>query len=318
MKTSNVILVGVVGVGAVGAYMYMKNKQAKEALLSGSLPATNQGGVTTPSNTTPSATTPSATTPSGTTPTGAIPSGTTAQNSEVFLPSDNDLKLVEATVLLGEIKKAKIELVESKKPFTGQKDYGGYDMFNLNRKTPEYTAYLSRKNGALPKLKALIIKLHNLDYALDANDNLVKLNPNRDKVKSLKAINLQYEIKDLKDKMNEPFEGAKFKNYISQDENRPTDWTLEYSMYRTIQDNYKPTIEKKLDELDNLDYTLDANDNLVMLDPNRNKEWIKVQKLYMSLMNLSSLGFLTNQSKVKELAKYGYKVDPVTKKLITI
>ena len=318
MKTSNVILVGVVGVGAVGAYMFMKRKQAKEALLSGSLPATNQGGATTTSGTTPSATTPSATTPTGTTPTGATPSGTTAQNSEVFLPSDNDLKLVEATVLLGEIKKAKIELVESKKPFTGQKDYGGYDMFNLNRKTPEYTAYLSRKNGALPKLKALIIKLHNLDYTLDANDNLVKLNPNRDKVKSLKAINLQYEIKDLKDKMNEPFEGAKFKNSISQNEDRPTDWTLEYSMYRTIQDNYKPTIEKKLDELDDLDYTLDANDNLVMLDPNRNKEWIKVQKLYMSLMNLSSLGFLTNQSKVKELAKYGYKVDPVTKKLITI
>jgi hypothetical protein len=312
MKTTNIILLGVVGVGAVGAYMYMKNKQAKEALLSGSLPATNQGGVTIPS-TIPSGTTPSGTTPSATTPTGTTTSGTTAQNSEVFLPSDNDLKLVEATVLLGEIKKAKIELVESKKPFTGRKDTGWF-----NQNTDEYKAYLSRKQNALPKLKALIIKLHNLDYTLDANDNLVKLNPNRDKVKSLKAINLQYDIKGIRDAMNEPFEGAKFKNSISQNEDRPTDWTLEYLMYRTIQDNSKPTIEKKLTELDDLDYTLDANDNLVVLDPNRNKEWIKVQKLYMSLVNLSPFGLAVNQSKVTELAKLGYKIDPVTKKLITI
>ena len=52
MKTTNVILIGVLGVGAVGAYMFLKNKKAKDALLSGSLPATNQGGATTPSGTT--------------------------------------------------------------------------------------------------------------------------------------------------------------------------------------------------------------------------------------------------------------------------
>lgn len=301
MKTSNVILVGVVGVGAVGAYMYMKNKQAKEALLSGSLPATNQGGVTTPSGTTPSGTTPS-TTPSGTTTTGTTPSGTTAQNSEVFLPSNNDMKLVEATVLLGEIKKAKIELVESKKPFTGRKDTGVF-----RETTDEYKAYLSRKKNALPKLKALIIKLHNLDYTIDANDNLVKLNVNRDKVKSLKAINIQYDIKGIRDAMNRPFEPSKNSNPDIDKRN-----------YNTNQANLPKEIEKKLDELDNLDYTLDANDNLVVLDPNRNKEWIKVQKLYMSLVNLSPAGLMFNFAKVKELAKYGYKVDPVTKKLITI
>ena len=33
MKTKNIILLGVVGVGAVGAYMYMKNKQAQNAML---------------------------------------------------------------------------------------------------------------------------------------------------------------------------------------------------------------------------------------------------------------------------------------------
>jgi hypothetical protein len=63
MNTTNaIILVGVLGVGGVGAYMYMKNKQAQNALLIGSLPATNQGGgfVNTPttSGTTTSSTTP--------------------------------------------------------------------------------------------------------------------------------------------------------------------------------------------------------------------------------------------------------------------
>jgi len=58
MKTKYIILLGVVGVGGVGAYMYMKNKQAQNALL-GALPTTNQGGLITPSGTTTSGTTPS-------------------------------------------------------------------------------------------------------------------------------------------------------------------------------------------------------------------------------------------------------------------
>jgi len=302
MKTKNIILLGVVGVGGVVAYMYMKNKQAQNALLTGSLPATNQGGVTTPSGTTPSGTTPSGTTTSGTTTSGTTTSGTTAQNTEVFLPSNNDMKLVEATLMLGDIKKAKVELVESKKPFTDSKYTGVF-----GETTDKYKAYFSRKTNALPKLKALIIKLHDLDYTIDANDNLIKLNLNRDKAKSLKAINIQYDIKGIKDRMKEPFEPSFYGN---------TD--TERRMYQDAQRNYPLVIEKKLAELDDLDYTLDANDNLVMLDPNRNKEWIKVQKLYLSLANLSTIGLMSRQNEVKELAKYGYKVDPVTKKLITI
>ena len=52
MKTINIVLIGVVGVGAVGAYMYMKNKKAQSALLTGSLPANTTSG-TPPSATTP-------------------------------------------------------------------------------------------------------------------------------------------------------------------------------------------------------------------------------------------------------------------------
>jgi hypothetical protein len=67
-----------------------------------------------------------------------------------------------------------------------------------------------------------------------------------------------------------------------------------------------------------LDYSLDANDNLVKLDPNRNKEWNKIQKLYLSLVNLSSISLMSKQKEILELAKYGYKIDPITKKLVKI
>jgi hypothetical protein len=233
MKTTNIILVGVIGVGAVGAYMYMKNKQAQNALLTGSLPATNQGGVTTPSGTTPSGTTPSGittsgTTTSGTTTSGTTTSGTTTQNTEVFLPSDNDMKLVDAMVI--------------------------------------------------------VTKINN-----------------------------------LKEVMKKPFVGEKFhRMFGGTDENKPSDWTTEYKIYRSNQTAYPKQLEKFINDLDNLDYALDDNNKLVKLDPKRNKEWIKIQKLYMSLVNLTPIGLISKQNEVKELAKYGYKVDPVTKKLITI
>jgi hypothetical protein len=87
MKTTNtIILVGVLGVGAVGAYMYMKNKQAQNALLTGSLPATNQGGATTPSGTTPSGT------------------PTLSTTSDGVSPNDANLNLANATILAVDIR----------------------------------------------------------------------------------------------------------------------------------------------------------------------------------------------------------------------
>jgi len=304
MKTTNVILIGVVGVGAVGAYMYMKNKKAENALLSGSMPAT-----------TPSGTAPSGTAPSGTAPSGTAPSGTPPQNNEVFLPSNNDLKLVEATVLLGKIKLAQLEVINSKKPFTGRKETG---WIGINQYTPEYKAYLARKSNAPIELQKLIINLHELDYTLDANNKLVKLDPNRNKSNSRKAIFLQYEVISNREKMAEPFVGAKFKDN-SGNEN-PINFTREYSNYKLSQTNFANTITSKIAELEKIDYELDANDNLVMLDPNRNKEWIKIQKLYLSLVNSIStpIGLLKNEPKIKELATYGYKIDPITKKLVLI
>ena len=190
-----------------GAYLFLKNKKAKD------LAKLDEIGGTTPSGTTPSGTT------SGATTTG----GTTSQNNEVFLPSDNDMKLLDATLIL-------------------------------------------------PK------------------------------------------IKDLKAKLKMPFVGEQFDNLSLPRE--PWNYSQKYKWYREAQISIPKQIEKLVNDLDNLDYALDSNDKLVKLDPNRNKEWIKVQKLYLSLVSSSSLLF--RQKEISELAKYGYKIDPITKKLIKI
>jgi len=192
-----------------GAFLFLKNKKKKDLL---KLAEADKLAGTTPSATT-----------SGGTTTG----GTTAQNNEVFLPSDKDMKLIDATLLVGK-------------------------------------------------------------------------------------------IKDLKAKLKIPFTGRKFTDSISTDENRPSDWTREYTYYKDAQTLIPQQIEKLLSDLDDLDYSLDAIDNLVKLDPNRNKEWIKVQKLYLSLVNIDPMYYIWKQKEITELAKYGYKIDPTTKKLVKI
>ena len=199
-----------------GAYLFLKNKKAKDLAELDKLGGATTGGATTGGTTT-----------GGTTTGGATTGGATAQNNEVFLPSDKDMKLIDATLILGK-------------------------------------------------------------------------------------------IKDLKAQLKKPFTGTKFSNSIYTDENRPSDWTAEYRAYRDGQTRIPKDIEKLVNDLDNLDYALDSNDNLVKLDPNRNKEWINVQKLYLSLVNLTPAGLFFSQNKVTELAKYGYKIDPITKKLVKI
>jgi len=142
--------------------------------------------------------------------------------------------------------------------------------------------------------------------------------PSDKDMKLVDATVLVGKIKALRVAMKKPFTGEKFKDYINQNENRPSDWTFEYTQYQNGQTLMPKQIEKFLNDLDDLDYALDSNDKLVKLDPNRNKEWIKIQKLYLSLVNLSSTVLNFKQNEVKELAKYGYKIDPITKKLVKI
>ena len=135
------------------------------------------------------------------------------------------------------------------------------------------------------------------------------------------AVVLMGKIKDLKAQLGKPFKGTKFKAGFGSDENRPIDWTFEYTQYRNGQDLIPKQIKGFLNDLDNLDYALDSNNNLVKLDPNRNKEWIKIQKLYLSLVNLLNSdrnALISRPEQVKELANYGYKIDPITKQLVKI
>jgi len=160
MKTTNVIiLVGVLGVGGVGAYMYMKNKQAQDALLTGSLPATNQGGgfVGTPTTTT---------TPTGgaTTPTGGSTTPPLSTTSDGVSPSDANINLANATILVAEraILQAKI-----KAPLPTMFEFG-----NLN---PEHTKALTSKALAKKKLIELDAKLAKLGYKVDSTGSLVRI-----------------------------------------------------------------------------------------------------------------------------------------------
>jgi hypothetical protein len=155
MKTTNVIiLVGVLGVGGVGAYMYMKNKQAKEALLTGSLPATNQGGATT-----------SGTTTSGTTTSGTSSLSTT---SDGVSPSDANLNLANATILVAE--RATLQTkIKAPLPKMLDSTSGSY---NVN---PEYSKALTSKALAQKQLVALDANLAKLGYKVDATGALVKV-----------------------------------------------------------------------------------------------------------------------------------------------
>jgi hypothetical protein len=147
MKTTNVILIGVVGIGAVGAYMYMKNKQAQNALLSGSLAAT------TPSGTAPTGTSPSGTAPSGTQPLIPTPNLT----EPVKIIDDANLDAFNLQQTLDELKNLDIR---GRQPLP-QKFFWG----QLN---PKYDSANYFKKITYPKQRAIIVeKLAKLGYKFD-------------------------------------------------------------------------------------------------------------------------------------------------------
>jgi hypothetical protein len=152
MKTTNVILIGVVGVGAVGAYMYMKNKQAQNALLSGSLPAT------TPSGTPPSGTAPSGTAPSGTAPSGTQPLIPTPNLTEpVKISGDANLDAFNLQQTLDELKNLDIR---GRQPLPQKFFFGQYN--------PKYDSAYYFKKYTYPKQRAIIVeKLAKLGYKFD-------------------------------------------------------------------------------------------------------------------------------------------------------
>ena len=161
MKTSSVILLGVVGVGAVGAYMYFKNKQAQNALL-GALPATNQlgGFVSTPTTTT--------------TPTSGATTPTLSTTSDGVSPSDANINLANATVLVADRKKL---VSESKKScISPSATYGGGFMSGTTMSIAAFGASCNASRELAKKqLVELDAKLAKLGYKVDATGSLVRI-----------------------------------------------------------------------------------------------------------------------------------------------
>ena len=182
--TSVIVLVGVLGVGGVGAYMFLKNKKAQDALLSGSLPATNQGGgfVSTPttSGTTPSGTTTSGTTTSGTTTSGTAPSGggTTpnlSTQSDGVSPSDANINLANATVLVAERKNLVTATKASCLGKGGMNYSGGFGLGGQMSSSATFAKCVSSRELAKKKLVELDANLAKLGYKVDATGTLVRI-----------------------------------------------------------------------------------------------------------------------------------------------
>lgn len=161
MKVKNaIILVGVLGVGGVGAYMFLKNKKAQNALLSGSLPATNQGGATTPSGTNTSGSGQTTTSGGSTTP-------NLSTQSDGVSPSDANINLANATVLVGERKALEAKVKAPLPPRTESGSFG--------KTSSEYITAISFRELAKQQIVELDAKLAKLGYKLDATGTLVRI-----------------------------------------------------------------------------------------------------------------------------------------------
>jgi hypothetical protein len=186
MQTKYIILIGVVGVGAVGAYMYMKNKQAQNALL-GALPSINQGGVTTPSGTTTSGTTPSV-------PTADLAIGLSndgIQPSQYALNLENAQRIVsditwliprgrrsEITQKYADLEKLgfvfneKTELLEPKK---GTTSTPALDLYNARKVLSDAQWWKNRGFGGREKANEKYALLAKIGYKINEKNELVKI-----------------------------------------------------------------------------------------------------------------------------------------------
>jgi len=153
MKNSVLYIVGAT-VLLGGAFLFLKNKKAKDLAKLDKL-----GG----------------TTPSGTTPSGTTPSGTTSSlstTSDGVSPSDANVNLANATILVGQkaMLKAKINTPCVKNP-NSIGAFGGYSVtFDFDYNNCEIAKTMAKK-----QLVELDTKLASLGYKVDAIGQLVKI-----------------------------------------------------------------------------------------------------------------------------------------------
>ena len=130
-----------------GAYLFLKNKKAKDLAKLDEI-----GG----------------TTPSGTTPSGTTPSGTTSGDG--VTPSDANLNLANATVLVGQ---RAILVAKTKEPFVRKPQIR--DPFTGMLSDSGFGTWANAKNTAQKQLIELDKKLATLGYKVDAIGQLVKI-----------------------------------------------------------------------------------------------------------------------------------------------
>ena len=188
MKTSSVILIGVVGVGAVGAYMYIKRKQAQDALLQQK--AMELAGLTTGSVTTGSTTTQSGqTVPTADSAIGLSNDG--IQPTQYALNLENAQRIVsDITWLiprgrrgeitqkyadlekLGFVYNEKTELLEPKK---GTTSTPSLDLYNARKALSDAQWWKNRGLGGRQKANEKYVLLAKIGYKINDKNELVKI-----------------------------------------------------------------------------------------------------------------------------------------------
>ena len=154
-----------------GAYLFLKNKKAKDLAkldeIGGTTPSGTTSGGTTSGGTTSGGTTSSGTTPSGTTPSGTTPSGITPNISEpVKIEPDVNLDAYNIQLTLDGLKKLADELKNQprKTSATGVTTKEWYDWYFRVGKPSVY----AQRRGVL------IERLAKLGYKFD-NGLLIKI-----------------------------------------------------------------------------------------------------------------------------------------------
>jgi hypothetical protein len=162
MKNSIIYILGAtVLVG--GAYLFLKNKKAKDLAELDKLGGTTTGGTTSGGATT------GGTTPSGTTPSGTTPPLSTATDG--VAPSDANINLANATVLVA--KRNNLKPCSSELSFSGGGGYGyGGSGGSVSIGAEITTASREERIKILAELDK---KLADLGYKVDANCQLVKI-----------------------------------------------------------------------------------------------------------------------------------------------
>lgn len=157
MKNSVIYIIGATVLVGGGAYLFLKNKNKKDAVKLATLGGTTTGGTTL----------------GGTTTGGATSSETSSSlstTSDGVSPSDANINLANATILATEIKAIDKEF---NTPFKGEKTVrGSTRMFDY---TTEYKEYQTMQRTYKVRRDLKVVELAKLGYKVDAIGQLVKI-----------------------------------------------------------------------------------------------------------------------------------------------